>query len=166
MDLLLLMIGFLCMIIGVFGSFMPVIPGISMSWFGILLLYLTNSIPANYWILSITLLITVVFSVLDYFIPSQGTKKLGGSSYGIWGTNIGLILGFLTPVPFGFLMGAFLGAFIGEMLYDSRNHNRALKAASGSVLGFLVSSFMMFLVAILYLGLFISIVWKYKSDLF
>lgn len=166
MDILLLIIGFTCVITGVFGSFMPVIPGLSISWFGLLLLYFTNTIPVNYWILGITLLITLLLSVLDYFIPAKGAKKFGGSSYGIWGTNIGLIIGLLSPIPFGFVIGAFLGAFIGELLYDSKNHSRALKAATGSLIGFLVSSFMMFLVSILYLGLFISIVWEYKSDLF
>lgn len=166
MDTLLLIIGFICMIIGVFGSFMPVIPGLSISWFGLLLLYFTNTIPVNYWILGITLLITLLLSILDYFIPAKGAKKFGGSSYGIWGTNIGLFIGLLAPIPFGFIIGSFLGAFIGEILYDSKNHSRALKVATGSLIGFLVSSFMMFLVAILYLGLFITIVWKYKSDLF
>tara|TARA_R110000868_G_scaffold164901_2_gene397858 strand:+ start:901 stop:1365 length:465 start_codon:yes stop_codon:yes gene_type:complete len=154
------------MIIGVFGSFMPVIPGLSVSWLGLLLLYFTNTIPVNYWVLGITLLITLLLSVLDYFIPAKGAKKFGGSSYGIWGTNIGLFIGLLTPIPFGFIIGAFLGAFLGELLYDSKNHTRALKAATGSLIGFLVSSFMLFFVAILYLGLFISIVWEYKSDLF
>lgn len=166
MDILLLIIGFICMIIGVFGSFMPVIPGLSVSWLGLLLLYFTNTIPVNYWVLGITLLITLLLSVLDYFIPAKGAKKFGGSSYGIWGTNIGLFIGLLTPIPFGFIIGAFLGAFLGELLYDSKNHTRALKAATGSLIGFLVSSFMLFFVAILYLGLFISIVWEYKSDLF
>lgn len=166
MDMLLLIIGFICMITGVIGSFMSIIPGLSVSWFGLLLLYFTNSIPANYWILGITLLITIVLSILDYFIPAKGAKKFGGSAYGIWGTNIGLFIRLLTPIPFGFIIGAFIGAFLGELLYDSKNHSHALKAATGSFIGFLVSSFMMFVVAILYLGLFISIIWQYKSDLF
>jgi uncharacterized protein YqgC (DUF456 family) len=61
-------------------------------------------IPANYWILS-TLLVTIITSILEY-IPSRGTKRFGGSSYGIWGTNIGLVAGLLSPIPFGFLIGA------------------------------------------------------------
>jgi uncharacterized protein YqgC (DUF456 family) len=71
-------------------------------------------IPANYWILSITLLVTT--SILEY-IPSRGTKRFGGSSYGIWGTNIGLVAGLLSPIPFGFLIGAFTGALIAAV-YD------------------------------------------------
>ncbi|SHM03477.1 DUF456 domain-containing protein [Flavobacterium xinjiangense] len=166
MDILFLALGFICMIIGILGSFLPVLPGISISWIGLLFLYFTNAVPANYWILGITLLITVIISLLDYVIPAKGTKKFGGSSYGIWGTNIGLIVGILAPIPFGFIIVPFLGAFLGELLYDSKNHKRALKAATGSLLGFLASSFVTFLVCVMYLGLFLVIVWQYKSEFF
>ena len=166
MDVLLLALGFMCVIIGVFGSFLPVLPGPSISWFGLVLLYFTNAVPANYWVLGIALLITVIISVLDYVIPAKGTMRFGGSSYGIWGTNIGLIVGILAPVPFGFIIGPFVGALIGELIYDFKDHNRALKAAAGSFVGFLASSFMKFVVCVMYLGLFVWIVWNYKSELF
>jgi uncharacterized protein YqgC (DUF456 family) len=166
MDVLLLTIGFVFMIIGVFGSFMPILPGPSLSWLGLILLYFTSAVPANYWIIGITFLITVVISVLDYIIPAKGTKKFGGSSYGIWGTNIGLIVGIFVPIPFGFIIGPFVGAFIGELIYDYKDHGRAFKAATGSFLGFLASSFMKFIVCMMYLGIFIWIIWENKSALF
>lgn len=166
MDLLLLILGFLCVFTGIFGSFLPVLPGPSISWIGLLLLYFTSAVPANYWILGIALIITIVISILDYVIPSRGTKKFGGSSYGIWGTNIGLILGILAPIPFGFLIGPFLGALIGELVFDFKDHKRALKAATGSFIGLLASSFMKFVVCVIYLGLFLTIAWQYKSELF
>lgn len=166
MDLVLLLLGLVCMIIGVFGSFMPVLPGLSICWAGLLLLYLTEAVENNYWVLGITLLITVSITILDYVIPAKGTKKFGGSSYGVWGTNIGLIVGILSPIPFGVIIGPFAGAFIGELIYDSKNHRRALKAATGSLLGFLASSFINFLFCIIFLGIFISIVWQNRSLLF
>jgi uncharacterized protein YqgC (DUF456 family) len=166
MDILFLILGFLCMITGVFGSFLPVLPGPSISWIGLLFLYFTNAVPVNYWILAIALVITVIITVLDYIIPSQGTKKFGGSSYGIWGTNIGLLVGIVAPIPFGFLIGPFVGALIGELVFDSKDHRRALKAATGSFIGLLASSFMKFVVCIIYLGLFLTIVWQHKSELF
>ncbi len=166
MDILLLILGFACIITGLIGSFLPVLPGPSVSWVGLALLYFTKAVPANYWVLGIALLITIVISVLDYVIPAKGTKRFGGSSYGIWGTNIGLVIGILAPIPFGFLIGPFLGALIGELIYDFKDHNRALKAAAGSFVGFLASSFMKFVVCVMYLGLFVWIVWKYKSQLF
>jgi hypothetical protein len=166
MDILLLAIGFVCVLMGLIGSFLPVIPGPGISWIGLALLYFTDTVPANYWILGIALAVTIVLSILDYVIPAQGTKKFGGSAYGVWGTNIGLTLGIIAPIPFGFLIGPFVGALIGELVYDFKDHNRALKAAAGSFVGFLASSFIKFIVCMMYLGTFLWITWQYKSQLF
>lgn len=166
MDLLLLTVGFVFMVVGVLGCFLPVLPGPSISWFGILLLYFTKAVAANYSILGITFFVMVVISILDYVIPAKGTKKFGGSSYGIWGTNIGLIVGIVAPIPFGFIIAPFLGAFIGELLYDYKDHRRAFTAATGSFLGFLASSFIKFVVCMMYFGLFLWLVWENKSGFF
>lgn len=163
MDIALLTIGLVCMVLGILGSFLPVLPGPGLSWLGILLLYCTDAVAMNYWILGITLLVTVAISILDYLIPAKGTKQFGGSSYGVWGTNIGLVVGIFAPVPFGFIIGPFVGAFVGEMIYNSTDHKRALKAATGSFIGFLASSFMKFVVCMIFFGLFIAIAWKYRS---
>lgn len=154
------------MIIGIFGSFLPVLPGLSCCWVGLLLLHLTKAVDTNYWLLGITLVVTIIITILDYVIPSKGTKKFGGSTYGVWGTNIGLIVGILAPIPFGVIIGPFVGAFLGELIYDSTNHKRALKAATGSLLGFLASSFINFLCCIVFLGIFLSVTWEYRKILF
>lgn len=166
MDVLLLILGLAFMILGLIGSFLPVLPGPILSWLGLLLLYFTNAVPTNYWILGITLLLTIVISVLDYIIPSKGTKKFGGSKYGIWGTNMGLIIGIFIPIPFGIIIGPFVGALIGELIGDKKKPSRAIKAATGSFLGFIASRFLQFIVCITYFGIFIWTVWKYKSELF
>lgn len=166
MDILLLTLGFICVIMGIFGSFLPVLPGPSISWIGVLLLYCTAAVPVNYWFLGISGVITITLVILDYIIPAKGTKKFGGSSYGVWGTNIGLVVGLLAPIPFGFLIGPFVGAFVGEIIYDNKDHKRALKAATGSLLGFLVSTFFNFMLAMMFLGWFIHVVWQNYSSLF
>lgn len=149
------------MITGILGSFLPVLPGPPISWVGLLCIFLIKDIPYNYWLLGITLVITITISVLDYLIPAQGTKKFGGSKYGIWGTNIGLIVGLIAPIPLGFLIGPFVGALIGELLFDRGNLSRALKAATGSIIGFLVSTFMKFVVTICFLGLLVQQIISY-----
>lgn len=165
MDILLLFLGLLCMLIGIAGSILPVLPGATISWLGLLLLHFASVVPFNYYLLGSTLFIVLVVTVLDYIIPSKGTKHFGGSKCGIWGTNIGLVAGFLLPIPLGFLLGAFIGGLVGELVFNKSKIQAALKAATGSLIGFLISLVFQFAVCLFYLGLFINIFWKYKEQL-
>lgn len=166
MDTFLLITGFLLMLIGIIGSFLPILPGPPTGWVGLLLLYLTKVVAMDWWVLGITLGVAIVITILDYIIPAMGTKKLGGTRYGMWGTTIGLILGLLSPIPFGILIGAFLGAFIGEMIYDSKDTSRATKAAFGSFFGFLTSTFIKLTVSVIFFVFFIVKFWEHKDFFF
>jgi uncharacterized protein YqgC (DUF456 family) len=161
MDILLISIGFILIIGGIIGSFLPVIPGPITSWFGLLFLYLSSIVPINYTILAISLIIAIGIFILDYFIPAMGAKRFGGSKYGVIGTTIGLILGLIFFPPFGIIIGPFLGALIGELIYGTKS-NIAIKAAFGSLLGLLTSVFLKFFVAIIYAGLFI---WEFLGNI-
>ena len=120
----------------------------------------------NYWFLGITLVIALIIVVLDYVIPAVGTKRFGGSRAGAIGTTIGLIVGLIAPIPFGILLGPFLGAFIGEVAFNKTDSDRALKAAFGSFLGFLASTFMKLVVCFIYLGFYIYYAVKYFDSFF
>ncbi len=163
MEYFLLIIGFCCMLLGILGSLLPALPGPPISWIGLLLLYLSPGMEKNYWVLGITLLIAIIITILDYIIPAKGTKRFGGSKYGIWGTNIGLIVGIFAPIPFGFIIGPFVGAFIGELLYDRKDSTRATKAAIGSFLGFLTGTFIKLLVTVSYLVLYFTLFFENKN---
>lgn len=163
MEYLILIISLLFVLVGIAGSILPALPGPPLSWIGLLILYTTPGIIWNYWLLGITFFITIVIVILDYVIPATGTKHFGGSKYGIWGTNIGLIIGLLAPIPLGFIIGPFVGAFIGELIYDQNNSKRALKAATGSFIGFIASSFMKFVFCIMLFGLYIHVIWINSS---
>ena len=79
---------------------------------------------------------------------------------------VGLVLGILFFPPFGLIIGPFLGAFVGEMIKDSKDSKKALKAAFGSFIGFITSTFLKFIAAVVFAGLFFSIFWDYKSVFF
>ncbi len=155
MDIFLIITGFLLTLLGIAGSFLPVLPGPITGWAGLLLLHLTKIVPMDYTFLGITLAISIIIWILDYIIPSMGTKKYGGTKYGAIGTTAGMIIGFFIPIPLGFVIGAFAGAFIGELIHDRNDTNKAVKGAVGSFLGFLASTTLKFMVSIIFTGLFI-----------
>jgi len=166
MDIFLLIIGFLFTLVGVLGAFLPILPGPVTGWLGLLILHLTKVVPMDWTFLGITFGVAVLIWIIDYIIPAMGTKKFGGTKYGVIGTMVGLIVGIVAPIPFGIIIGPFLGAFIGEMINDNKDSKKALKAAFGSFLGFLTSTFLKFITAVIFVGLYFSIFWEYKSAFF
>ncbi|WP_299797670.1 DUF456 domain-containing protein [uncultured Maribacter sp.] len=167
MDIFLLVLGFILMLVGILGSFLPVLPGPPISWVGLLLLYYTSAITMNWTFLGITLAIALVVFGLDYVIPAIGTKKFGGTKAGVIGTTVGLLVALIFPIlgPFGIIIWPFVGALVGELL-NKADKKTATKAAFGSFLGFLTGTFLKFMVAIVYLGLFVSKAWEHSNALF
>ena len=165
MDITLLIIGFTLCIIGIIGSFLPILPGPPISWTGLLALHLSSAIAINWWFLGITGIIALLVFALDYVIPIIGTKKFGGTKAGMIGTTIGLIIGILAPIPYGIIIGPFVGALLGE-LTNKADGVTAFKAAFGSFLGFITGTFMKFIMSLIFLGLFCQQVWEFRKGLF
>lgn len=166
MDIFLLIIGFVISLIGIAGAFLPVLPGPITSWVGLLVLHLTKVVPMDYSFLGITLAIALLITIIDYVIPAIGTKKFGGSSYGVTGSMIGLVLGIFMFPPIGIIVGPFLGAFIGELMNDAKNPSIALKAAFGSFIGFLTSTLLKFMASLIFTGLYVTKFWEHKTAFF
>ncbi|MCB4799761.1 DUF456 domain-containing protein [Neotamlana laminarinivorans] len=165
MEITLLIISLLLMFLGVLGSFLPVLPGPITSWLGLFVINFTDSVNLSSTFLITTGLIALIIYVLDYIIPALGTKRFGGSKYGVIGTTVGLIVGLIAPIPAGIIVGPFIGALLGE-LFNKSDTKTATRAAFGSFLGFITSTFLKFIVAIIYFGLFIGIVWEYRKVIF
>ena len=160
MDILLTTLGAICILVGIIGSFIPVIPGPPLSWLGLLLLYNTEEVPLDLWFIVVTGAIALLATLLDYYLPVVGTKKYGGSKRGVWGAIIGLFVAVFFPIlgPFGILIWPFLGAFLGE-LSQQKSQKNALRAAWGSFLGFLTGTLIKFGISLVYAGIFIYQLW-------
>lgn len=140
METLLIVISSLCIIAGFIGSFIPILPGTPVTYCGLLLLQLASQ-PFTTTFLVVWALIVAAIMVLDNVIPAYGTKKLGGSAYGVWGSIIGMIIGIFFFPPFGMIVGPLAGAFIGELI-GGKSSDRAFKSALGSFAGLLVNTLM------------------------
>lgn len=165
MEIILFIVAGLFMILGLLGSFLPVLPGIPLSWIGLLIFYLIPGIGINYLFLGITLAVAILIYILNLIVPALGTKKFGGSRRGMIGATIGLIIGIFAPFPFAILICPFVGAFIGEIMNKSDSRT-AGKAAFGSFIGLMASSFMEFIVSFAFLILFLYQFWNYKEIIF
>ena len=136
MDTFLIIIGFVCIIMGIAGTLLPVLPGIPLSYLGILLLHFSEKIQFTSEFLIFWAIMVIIVSLLDFYIPIWGTKKFGGSKRGIWGCVLGMAVGIFLG-PWGIIFGPFAGAVIGE-LSSEKQSKAALKAGFGSFLGFIL----------------------------
>ena len=139
MDILLLILGIICLLVGIAGSILPVLPGPVAAWFSLLLIHWSKFAEFGTRFLLVTALLTLLTIIVDYIIPAWGTRRFGGSKMGERGAMVGVFVGLLFG-PWGIIIGPFLGAFIGEMLESPSNVQGALRAASGSFFGFLMGT--------------------------
>ena len=129
MDIVLIILGLVCLLVGLGGCILPALPGPPLSYVGLLLLHFTGDVEFSAAKLLVWLGLVVVAQVADYFIPMLGSKYSGGSKWGSWGAFWGGIVGIFF-LPWGLVLGPFLGAVAGELLGD-KDLNRALKSGIG-----------------------------------
>jgi uncharacterized protein len=147
MEWLWIILGIVFVVVALAGSLLPALPGPPVAYIGLLIQQLREPNPFTAKFLLLWLALTLVVVVLDYYVPVWGTKKFGGTKYGMWGCTLGFLAAFWMG-PLGVVIGPFVGAFIGEMIAD-QNSQRALRAAMGAFLGFLGGSLIKILVCAL-----------------
>lgn len=126
------------LIVGILGTVLPVLPGLLLSLCGLLIYKFGTDAPLSMVYIWIFVFLTAISVVLNYVIPAKTTRKYGGTRWGSIGSIIGTIAGmFLIPVPFGFLIGMFLGVFVGELLHDANDKKKAWNSTKGALIGFL-----------------------------
>ena len=154
MDQLLVILGLILCIVGLIGSFIPIIPGPITSWLGLLSISFTSYVELNYSFLLISFIIAALVFLIDIIIPILGLKKVGGTKKGMIGATIGLLLGLFIVGPFGILIGPFIGALSAEMLGNLK-FGEAIKASVGTLIGFIVGITMKFSISLVYFIFFL-----------
>ena len=113
MDVVLVVLAAVCILIGIAGCILPVLPGVPLAYVGLLLLHASSYADFSLTFLLLWGAAVVVVQLLDYFIPAWGAKRFGGTKWGIWGSTIGVLVGIFLG-PWGIVLGPFIGAVIGE----------------------------------------------------
>ena len=135
MDIVLLIFAFLFLLVGIIGCIVPGLPGTPIAYAGLWIAQATDRVDFSWKLLLIWGIVTVLVSVLDYVVPAWGTKRFGGSRWGVWGSTIGVFVGLFFGAP-GVIIGPLVGAVIAELL-GGQQFSKALRAGWGSFLGLL-----------------------------
>ncbi len=135
MEVVLLVLAFICLVVGIIGCIVPGLPGTPVAYAGLWIAQATERVDFSWQMLLVWGIVTVVVSVLDYVVPAWGTKQFGGTRYGVWGSTIGVFVG-LFAGPWGVILGPLVGAVIGELL-GGKAAAEAIRAGWGSFIGLL-----------------------------
>lgn len=149
MEVLIIVLAVVLSVLGVIGCIVPMLPGIPLSYAAILLLYFTGQAVFTTTQLVVWLVLVVILQVIDYLTPIIGSKYSGGSTYGNRGCVAGTIVG-LFFMPWGILLGPFLGAVFGEIL-GGNDINQAIRSGIGSFIGFLLGTLLKVFVSFYFL---------------
>jgi uncharacterized protein len=137
MSLPLLTFPIILFVIGIIGTVLPLIPGVTLIWLGMLLYgFLTGfeNLTISFFILQG--LAALLVMAVDYVAAALGTKRFGGSKTAMWGAAFGLFLGIIVLGPIGIIFGPLLGALIGELLRGIP-FERAILSSFGALVGLL-----------------------------
>lgn len=139
METVLITLGVICILVGIIGSFIPIIPGLPVSYAGLVFLQFTDPTPFSAKFMVLWAVIVIIIMMVESLIPAYTTKRFGGSAYGITGAILGLIAGVFIFPPLGILLLPLLGAFLGEVV-SGKKIDFAFRSAMGAFVGFLAGT--------------------------
>ena len=155
----LLIVTLIAMAVGLLGSVLPGLPGVTL----IFLSALVYAISTDFRTVGVAILVVLfVFAaiafVADFVATSYGARRFGASNWGTVGGAVGGIVGALVGLLFlgigslfGLILGTIAGVFLGEYLRRERqgpgeqpssrsDWRRASRAAGGVFVGYLASA--------------------------
>jgi len=141
--------------IGVAGTILPALPGVTLVFAGILLAaWIDDFARIPVWLVVILGVLTAIAWVIDYFAAAAGAKKAGASKLAIVGAMIGTVAGVFTGL-WGLLFMPLVGAAVGEFVAQ-RDLRRAGTVGVATWLGLLVGTAMKVAIVFAMIGIFIA----------
>jgi uncharacterized protein len=142
------------------GTIVPGLPGVGLVFGGILLHAIFFGIESVGMTTLFLLGAVTLFSlIIDVLASLYGAKRSGATRSGIIGSVVGGLAGLVILNLPGLFFGTFIGAVAGEYFLAEKSLNDALKAGTGSILGFLAGSVIKFIIALIMVIVFAAKVW-------
>ncbi|HPA21568.1 MAG TPA: DUF456 domain-containing protein [Verrucomicrobiae bacterium] len=134
MDWLAWGILLVCLVVGLAGAVVPMLPGLVLILIGVIAHKLMVPGGLSWWTVVIVGVLFII-SVVSDSLASVATARLSGAGkWGLWGALAGGFVG-LFFAPVGLIVGPLVGAFAGELLLGCRELVKAMKAGAGAGVG-------------------------------
>lgn len=159
MDLIIWLLIIASFILSFVGIIYPIIPSPLVLWVGFILYYffINDDLSGFFWLAMVIL--TIILIVSDIIANSYFVKKYGGSKWGERVAAIGVIVGSFIVPPFGIIIVPFIAVIVVEML-QKRSTKESLRAAVGSLLGFLGGAIAKIVIQLVMISwFFVSVIW-------
>ena len=125
--------------VGVAGTILPAIPGVTLVFAGMLLAaWIDNFARIPVWLVVVFAVLTALTWAVDYFAAAAGARKAGASKLAVAGAFIGTLAGIFTGL-WGLLFMPLVGAAVGEFVAQ-RDLRRAGTVGIATWLGLLVGT--------------------------
>ncbi len=125
-------------LVGVVGTFIPVVPAVWIILGGALLAGFLDGFTLLSWPwLALVALLGGASAVLDNVASAWGARKYGGSRAAMWGALLGGFAGLFVFPPWGLFAMPLVGAVAGEVLVMRRSVRDGLRSGWGTLVGML-----------------------------
>jgi hypothetical protein len=141
-------------IVGVAGTILPAIPGVTFVFAGMLLgAWIDDFARIPVWLVVIFGVLTLIAWAVDWFAAVAGAKRVGASRLAVWGALIGTVAGIFTGF-IGLLFMPLVGAAVGEFIAQ-RNLKRAGTVGIATWLGLLIGTAVKVAIVFAMIGVFV-----------
>lgn len=153
MEIALYLLAAVMVVVGLFGTVLPALPGIPLMFAGMFLAAWNDDfVHVGPWTLGILGILCALAIAADVIASLLGAKRVGASAWALFGAAVGTLVGFFFSLP-GLILGPFLGALAGELIAGSPL-KRAAHVGVGTWLGMLVGTLVKVALAFAMIGVF------------
>ena len=129
-----------CFILSFVGLVVPILPAAVFVWAGAALYHFfidSAALSSLTWVSFIVL--TALMLVSDQLANVYTVKRYGGSRLSTFASFVGAFIGLFAAPPWGVLVVPFLLVFLVELIFQKRSPEMSVKAAVGTLVGFVSS---------------------------
>jgi uncharacterized protein len=142
-------------VVGVIGTFLPVLPGVILIFGGMLLGAWIDDFERVGWVALVILgVLTVLILAVDIVSGLLGAKRVGASKLAIIGAAVGTVVGLAFGIV-GVLVAPFIGAVIGEVIARGQIAPAA-RVGVGTWIGMVVGALAKLALVLAMIGVFLA----------